>query len=326
MNLPIRCLAILMTALTVVSCIRGNREKVREPLVFFPPSIPVPVTSQEEALRFRALHYWDTFPFDDSLCIRQEGFADQAYSAYADILHQAGKIVASEGISRMMDLAGTAAEDPSVRKQVLLKFYRLSEYYYYHPNSPYRDDELFMAVLEKMVASPLLDTMDKQRHVYLLKLARKNRVGSQAEDFSFVRAVRNFPDTDDPSSPQTLYQLRSDYVLILFINLDCASCRQAIDQITSSGVLSGMVKKKRLTILTIYPDKELEGWQKYLPELPPDWIHAYDPTGSIRNGSIYDLKAIPSLYLLDSSKRVLVRDALSIEQIEEITRQKAHFL
>lgn len=326
MNASVRCLTFFLTALTFVSCIRGNREKVREPLVFSPPPIPILVTSQEEAARFRVLHYWDTFPFDDSLCIRQEGFADKAYSTYANILQQAGSAVARQGLGRMMDRAATSAEEPSVRKQILLKFYGLSEHFYYHPNSPYRNDDLFMTVLEKMIASPLLDTLEKERHIYLMRLARKNRVGMPAEDFSFVSAVRNFPNTDNPSSLRTLYQIRSDYVLILFINLGCTSCRESIDQIKSSEILSEMVKKKRLTILTVYPDKELEGWQTVLPELPPDWTHAYDPTGLIRDSSIYDLKAIPSLYLLDESKRVLVKDALSVRHVEEVIRQKAHFL
>jgi hypothetical protein len=326
MNHLFRCLVMIMIAVTTGSCIRGHREKERKPLIFTEPAIPVLLTSDSDVLKFRALHYWDLFPFEDSLCIQQKDFAAQAFTGFVDLLQQNPLQVGETALKNMMNRAGTAADDPLVRKKVLHQFFTLSEYFFYHPNSPYRNDDFFRVVLEYMVSSPLPDTMDKQRPVYLLKMIRKNRVGELAADIRFVRAVRNFPYTDNPAQQETLYGLKSDYVLLFFINLGCTACRKAADEILASALLTEMVKKKNLAILTVYPDKDLEGWQKYLPTLPPDWIHAYDPEGEIRNGSTYDLKAIPSLYLLDSSKRVLVKDALSVSQIEDTIRQEAHFL
>ena len=37
----------------------------------------------------------------------------------------------------------------------------------------------------------------------------------------------------------------------------------------------------------------------------------------IRERELYDLKAIPALYLLDRDKRVLVKDSTDVPQIEE---------
>lgn len=326
MNHLFRCLVLIMIAVTTGSCIRGNREKELKPIIFTQPAIPVLLTSESEVLRFRTLHYWDLFPFEDSLCIQQKDFASKAFTGFVDLLQQTPGHIGEEALKSMMNRAGTAANDPLVRKNVLQQFFTLSEYFFYHPNSPYRNDDYFRVVLEHMVASPLPDTIDKQRPVYLLQMIRKNRVGEQAGDLCFVRAVRNFPYTDNPAQQETLYGLKSDYVLLFFINPGCTSCRKAADEILASALLTEMARKKNLVILTIYPDKDLEGWQKYLPTLPPDWIHAYDPEGEIRNGSTYDLRAIPSLYLLDSSKRVLVKDALSVSQIEDAIRQEAHFL
>jgi len=326
MNLLFRCLLLIMIAATTASCARGNREKERKPLIFTQPAIPVLLTSDSEVVKFRTLHYWDLFPFEDSLCIQQEDFAAQAFTDFVDLLQQTPRSVGEQALKSMMNKAGTAADDPDVRKRVLLKFFTLSEYFFYHPNSPYRNDDFFRVVLENMVASPVPDTVEKQRPVHLLQMINKNRVGEQAGDIRFVSAVRNFPYTDAPARPQTLYGLKSDYLLLFFINLGCTACRKAADEILASELLTEMAKKKKLAILTIYPDKDLEGWQKYLPTLPPDWIHGYDPEGAIRNGNTYDLRAIPSLYLLDSSKRVLVRDALSVAQIEDVIGQEAHFL
>ena len=47
----------------------------------------------------------------------------------------------------------------------------------------------------------------------------------------------------------------------------------------------------------------------------PGWIDAYDAEQTILNQNLYDLKAIPTLYLLDKDKKVLLKDA-SVGQIE----------
>jgi hypothetical protein len=284
------------------------------------------IGSQEEAVHYQTFHYWDHFPFEDSLCIIQEGFVDQVFTGYVNILQQADIQDARESIKCLMIRAGTVAENPVVRKKILLKFFSLTEYFFYHPNSPYRNDDILIPALEVIVAHPLLDSMETQRPSYMLDIVRKNRPGDIAGDFSFIRAVRNFPFTDDPSNIENLHDLKADFILIMFINLGCPSCNQVKEEILHSELISKMVEEKKITILTVYPDKDLERWQEHLPELPAEWIHSYNPEGEIRNGSIYDLKAIPTLYLLDKNKRVLVKDALSVKQLEDAIRQQAYFL
>ena len=319
-------LVLISGALITVSCIQGNKEKERKPLTFLPPSVPVMIGSQEEAVHYQTFHYWDHFPFEDSLCIIQEGFVDQVFTGYVNILQQADIQDARESIKCLMIRAGTVAENPVVRKKILLKFFSLTEYFFYHPNSPYRNDDILIPALEVIVAHPLLDSMETQRPSYMLDIVRKNRPGDIAGDFSFIRAVRNFPFTDDPSNIENLHDLKADFILIMFINLGCPSCNQVKEEILHSELISKMVEEKKITILTVYPDKDLERWQEHLPELPAEWIHSYNPEGEIRNGSIYDLKAIPTLYLLVKNKRVLVKDALSVKQLEDAIRQQAYFL
>jgi hypothetical protein len=49
--------------------------------------------------------------------------------------------------------------------------------------------------------------------------------------------------------------------------------------------------------------------------LPARWINGYDSQSGIMSGDLYDLKAIPSLYLLNEQKIVLLKDA-RLEEIE----------
>jgi len=55
--------------------------------------------------------------------------------------------------------------------------------------------------------------------------------------------------------------------MILFINLGCSACQKTAREIRESALLSRMVRDKTLTILTIYPDRDLEGWRPYKGQL-----------------------------------------------------------
>ena len=50
--------------------------------------------------------------------------------------------------------------------------------------------------------------------------------------------------------------------------------------------------------------------------MPQGWIKGYDDGLVISSQRLYNLNAIPSLYLLDAEKRVLVKDGTSVAQIE----------
>ena len=66
----------------------------------------------------------------------------------------------------------------------------------------------------------------------------------------------------------------------------------------------------------MYTDEDIETWEKYRPSMPALWLNGYDASFTIRGNNLYDLRAIPSLYLLDKDKRVIIKDAMPY-QIEE---------
>ena len=61
----------------------------------------------------------------------------------------------------------------------------------------------------------------------------------------------------------------------------------------------------------------LTAWLNYRHNIPASWINSYDKQLRLRDEELYDLKAIPSLYLLDSEKRVMLKDCNLVPQIEE---------
>ncbi|MEG0454785.1 MAG: thioredoxin family protein, partial [Bacteroides sp.] len=65
----------------------------------------------------------------------------------------------------------------------------------------------------------------------------------------------------------------------------------------------------KLTVLALYPDEELDEWKKHLKDFPTEWISGYDKKLTLKTENRYDLRAIPTLYLLDKNKMVLLKDA-----------------
>mgnify|MGYP002559193529 CR=1 FL=1 len=94
--------------------------------------------------------------------------------------------------------------------------------------------------------------------------------------------------------------------------------KQLREQISGSPMLSEMIERGRLKILALYPDEDLTEWRNYRDHIPATWINAYDAGCLVRENGTYDLTAIPSLYLLDSDKRVLVKDCTDVPYIEEV--------
>ena len=59
----------------------------------------------------------------------------------------------------------------------------------------------------------------------------------------------------------------------------------------------------------MYIDEDIAAWKAYSGQYPKNWSSGYDPEFSIRESVSYNVRAIPSLYLLDSEKKVLMKDA-----------------
>ena len=170
------------------------------------------------------------------------------------------------------------------------------------------------APMDSLMRSPFYDEYERIAPQYDLEMAMQNRLGQPANDFRYTLAS---------GASGTLYGLQAEYVLLFINNPGCAMCREIREAITSSPMLSEMIERGRLKVLALYPDEDLTEWRDYRDHIPASWINAYDKGCVVREKSLYDLHAIPALYLLDSRKRVLVKDSTDVAQIEEIIDRRA---
>ena len=104
-----------------------------------------------------------------------------------------------------------------------------------------------------------------------------------------------------------LYDVQADNVILFFSNPGCEDCKAVIDQLSSLPDLNGAIAAGVLAVVNVYPDEDLSQWHAYAPVYPDNWYNGYDQDLAVGAG-LYNLRAIPSLYLLDKDKKVVFKD------------------
>lgn len=255
--------------------------------------------SNYEEYRRAIDRYWDGFDFAaDTLVVAYDTTSlTEAFANYVVYIEP------ERADSLLRELFHRAERS----RPVLDLFSHVAEVVLHDPNSPLRNDEYYIPILETLLDSPRLDEYAKIVPAYDLDLACKNRIGTQATDFVY---------TLENGRTGRLHNLRADYVILMFSNPGCPMCHDLMLELTASPLICELSELGRLKVLNIYPDADLVAWRAYLGELPHSWINAYDNGMTLSNERLYNLNAIPSLYLLDSQKRVLVKDGTNVAQIE----------
>ena len=265
------------------------------------PQAPKMLGGGPEAAEFYAEHYWDEFDFSDTLFISAPEVMESAFGQYLQIISRVPYDSAAESIKAMLRRAETC-------KPMYDHLCGLYEKYLYDPNSPVLNEELFIVVLESQIGSGILQDYEKIRPRELHKMALKNRMGTKAADFTYTLAS---------GKQGTLYGIKAPLTIIFINNPGCPACKEIRESISASQFLSGLIADGTIKVLAIYPDEDLTEWRNYAPNMPAEWINGYDKSLAMREKELYDLKAIPTVYLLDANKTVILKDCMSVPVIEQ---------
>ena len=219
------------------------------------------------------------------------------------ILRTPGK-ASSEAAMELRDILDSASRDS-------ILFHRAVQFLetpLSNPNSRFRNEGLHILLLQTVLRSPWYDSLNKIVPAHDLHLALQNRPGNPANDFVYVTA---------DGAKANLYALHADYTLILFFNPECPACKDAKAALLNSAAIKKNLATGKLKLLAVYTDTDLALWTRHQSDIPSSWINAHDLSGELYTKGIYDLKAIPSMYLLDKNKIVLLKDCAQVPVIEQ---------
>ncbi len=180
---------------------------------------------------------------------------------------------------------------------------RTTDQFYKHPNSPYRDELRFIEILKRVIDDPKIADDKKLSPRIVLEQLLKNSVGKRAANFGY--------ETTDGAKGD-LHSIEAEYTILFFNDPECQECANIKRMFTSDQRIAG---RKDIKVLAIYTDPNVELWRKGTHPRSEQWINAYDPSQMVNKEQLYHITALPTLYLLDQNKGVILKDVYPEEII-----------
>lgn len=271
MNAKFLLIPLAVLALGCSSAKTDSTGSEDAPIDSFPlPVIPTELREPAQRANFAVEHFWDSALWPDSTSPAME----QAFANFIGIAE-----VANDSASLCNSLCTLMQTAPNVDAVM-----EVAEHYLYDPDSPMRNEELFIRFL--------LHAPHNARREALMEQALKNRVGTVAPDF-VTRNART-------GRQSQLSSLVKGETLVYFFDSKCNVCRSLIPKVED------MAQGRR--VIAVCPASEDEEMDDALVLMPESWIVVTD-TGEIDRHSLYEFPALPSLYILAPDMTILAKDA-----------------
>ncbi len=284
MNLRLIILSLAMACCTMTSA--------QEQETTFPfPAMPDSLREPTARLKFLLEHYWSVFNFDDTSDANR-ATAEQGFVDYINLMQLADSTVQAASARIFVDSI-------SQKEHRQLQFNKLINHYLDNPESPMRNDVTYVHLLRAMPKTP--------QRTFLIQALTKNTPGTVAADIPLGDAICSC-DASTPGlsgisgesgisgnsgnsgkSPRRLHEVQSPTTLLVLYDPFCGHCLEMMPKVNQ------MMK---------------EG---YASRTCAIYINVEQNT---KANEAYYISSLPALYLLDSEKKVLVKEG-SLEQIEK---------
>ena len=219
---------------------------------------------------------------------------------FEQYVQELATLTLDEALARQEEMLTAAEADSALWQQTMT----LQEKFFLDPNSPYRNEELYIPVVEHLLQSPHATQEQRDRARWLDPRVRLNRLGTVAADFPF-----RMPNGRTNTLHAAIDSRHPQQTLLFFSNPGCPNCKEITEALAADPVIADKIASGTLLVVNIYPDEDLQAWLDYLPNYPNTWICGHDDDQLLHRDTRYWIRAIPSLYLLDEEKRVVLKDA-----------------
>ncbi|MBO4447632.1 MAG: DUF5106 domain-containing protein [Bacteroidales bacterium] len=303
---PFYIFATVLAFLFFASCKGGGKQPAAAEGREFPKvKVPAVYTEEAELKDYIVDHYWDSFlaldgPIDSALILGvPKGEVEQAFANWLAIMDNLPLEDAQGWMSKLFRQT-EAKHRADTSSRFYLVFSEIVSRYLYDPNSPLRDEDLYLPFVRGLAASPCTREDYRRAFIHEAQMCAMNPRGSIAPDFRITRADgRQF----------RLHQVPARYIILFFSNPGCHACQDIINDIMTIPDINVRIERHEIAVVNVYIDEDIESWLGYESHYPRNWFSGYDAAGIIRADLLYNVRAIPSLYLLDSQKHIILKDA-----------------
>ncbi len=229
--------------------------------------------------------------FADTLRSHNKMFMEQNFVNFASLF----PYTEEDALSRAFDILLARA---SVDKEALNIVCDLAEKYLSEADSPLRNEEQYILFLEEQLQLPALSADERLRPAMRLQTAKKNRQGTKATDFTY---------TTREGKKSTLMNTPGKRLLMVFYDPACSHCTDILNGLRRNNLLNSLIEKGELNVLAVYTEGDNNLWEQTRDSMPEPWTVAIDGSNIVDN-VLYDIPAMPVLYLLSTDKTVLLKD------------------
>lgn len=258
------------------------------------PDIPVFLTDRQEIAGYAVVHFWDKMDFTDTAKLDNDEIMEKKFANYFSAFPYATAGDIATGFDMLMGKAEINLHATDRVMDIVEKFLT-------SPNSAMRDEELYYTFLQRASKSSRLDTARKQRVESQIADILKNRQGTPATDFAII---------DRDGRRTTLYKEAAERQarLVIFYDPDCTHCHEIIEGLKQMPELNSAIASGALKVMAVYPDGDMDMWEKGKEEIPAAWFNGYSPDGEVTENELYVFPAMPVIYVLAPDNTVLLKD------------------
>ena len=217
-------------------------------------------------------------------------------------------------------MLGYASANAEMKKFLLLKFTNryLNQKYMW-------EDKVFVHLYEKYYSNQQYDWINEKGSQIISNRAfslMANILGSHASNIVL-------PDTTDQRI--SLFAVNAPYTLVCFWDPTCSHCRETLPKVDSIYRASWKALGLKIYAVGRETDGTRADWLHFISQHHlEDWTHVYYSKAEENEriakstpgySQLYDIQSFPTLYLLDSEKRIIAKK-ISFDQMNEVLMQK----
>lgn len=259
------------------------------------PVVPPTLTKPADRAIYIIDHFWDGLDFSDTVVSRDARLIEQSFADYTSLFP-----VVNDSTARLqsaVDRLVKASEADSIAAAGLRE---MAEIYLYDVVSPMHNDDYYRFYLNSFINSDGLDDGMRLRYEYQLEEIDKNRVGEEATDFGLV--------AKDGSETTLSHEVAGvPLTVLMFYNPFCSECHDISSAMGDDPAVAKAVAAGRLQLIAVIADG---AWSDNASAVPLDGpIREFAAKDNcIEDEQLYSVRLIPTLYVLDSEMKVVMRD------------------
>lgn len=281
------------------------------------PKVPIVNGKPDSAYPFHFVkdNWWDNVPFDEEALVRTPFFEPKMdeylkYYVIPDV---------DSTINDINYLLLISRENREMFQYLLGKFTDK----YINPEFM-GQDKVFLFLFDKYYSKGDTLWLNEKQRKYIFDRAYSlmaNQLGEPAADLQML-------DTSNKSV--SLYGVNAPYTFITFWDPNCGHCKETVPRVDS--MYQAKWKAQGVKVVGVNIDEGAnDAWKKFIVEHKlKDWVHIYQTKAAREDEAkrgvanfrqLYDVYKTPTLYLLDSQKRIIGK-MLTIEQFDDVLQAK----